>query len=53
MEEHVSDDVILEEEQMEQPTNTPVDSLIGTAKENCNDTRNNEILISIITKHTI
>ena len=52
MEEHVPSHAQSEEEQMAEPMNSPVDSVSQpTGKDHCNDLENNEIRISIITKH--
>ena len=52
MEEHVPAHALMEEEQMEEPMNTPVVSINHpTGKYHCNDIGNNEIQISIITTH--
>ena len=52
MEEHVHAHAQMEEEQMAEPMNTPVVSTSQpTGKDHCNDIGNNEICISIITKH--
>ena len=52
MAEHVPTHAQMEDEQMAEPMNTPVVSVsYPTGKDHCNDLGNNEIRISIITKH--
>ena len=52
MAENVPSHTQMEEEQMAEPMNTPVVSASQpTSKYHCNDIGNNEIRISIITKH--
>ena len=52
MEEHVPSHAQSEEEQMVEPTNSPVDSASQpTGKDHCNEIENNEKRISIITLH--
>ena len=52
MAEHVPAHAQIEEEQMEEPMNTPVVlASQPTSIDHCNDIGNNEIHISIITKH--
>ena len=52
MAEHVPSHAQMEEEQMAEPMNIPVVSTSQpTSKDNCNGLENNEIRISIVTKH--